>query len=199
VELDDAIRRRHMVRDFSDEPVPRDVIDRVLGHALHAPSAGFTQGWAFVVLEGPEQTAGFWRAVWAPDMEPYRRRWPGLQRAPVIILPLASRDAYLERYAEPDKARTGLAQAERWPMPYWLIDAGFASMLILLSAVDQGLGGSFFAISRGEERLLEELGAPSGLRPIGAIALGHPKSHDASRSRSRGRRPLEEVVHRGRW
>jgi nitroreductase len=199
VELDQAIRRRHMVRDFSDEPVPREVIDRVLGHALHAPSAGFTQGFSFIVLEGPEQTAGFWRAVWAPEMEPYRRRWPGLQRAPVIILPLASRDAYLERYAEPDKAATGLAVAERWPMPYWLVDTGFATMLILLSAVDQGLGASFFSLTHGEERLLHELGAPPGLRSIGAIALGYPRSHDTSRSPSRGRRPLEEVVHRGRW
>jgi nitroreductase len=72
-------------------------------------------------------------------------------------------------------------------------------MLILLSAVDQGLGASFFAITRGEERLLKELGAPAGLRPIGAIALGYPKSHDTSRSRARGRRPQEEVIHRGRW
>lgn len=188
-----------MVRDFSDEPVPPAVVDRILGHALHAPSAGFTQGWAFVVLEGTAQTESFWRAVWAPELEPYRRRWPGLQRAPVIILPLTSERAYLERYAEPDKARTGFSAAERWPVPYWLIDAAFASMLILLSATDQRLGSSFFAITRGEARLLEELGVPEGLRPIGAIALGYPRSHDTSRSVLRGRRPLEEVVHRGRW
>ncbi|MBO0714462.1 MAG: nitroreductase family protein [Acidimicrobiales bacterium] len=199
MELDQAIRRRHMVRDLSDEPVPRAVVDRILRHALHAPSAGFTQGVAFVVLEGAEQTGSFWRAVWAPELEPYRRRWPGLQRAPVIILPLTSERAYLERYAEEDKARTGLSVPERWPMPYWLVDAAFASMLILLSAVDQGLGGSFFAIARGEARLLEELGVPGDLRPIGAIALGYPRSHDTSRSVLRGRRPLEELVHRGRW
>jgi nitroreductase len=84
-------------------------------------------------------------------------------------------------------------------MPYWLIDAAFASMLILLSAVDQRLGCSFFAITRGEARLLEELGVPEGIRPIGAIALGYPRSHDTSRSVLRGRRPLEEVVHRGGW
>jgi nitroreductase len=59
-----------MVRDFSNEPVPREVVDRILSHALHAPSAGFTQGFTFVVLEGAEQTEGFWRAVWAPELEP---------------------------------------------------------------------------------------------------------------------------------
>lgn len=193
------VRRRRMVRDFSDEPVPRAVVDRLLGHAIRAPSAGFSQGWAFIVLEGPEQTAGFWQAVWAPEVEPYRRRWPGLLRAPVVILPLTSQRAYLRRYAEPDKARTGFQAADRWPVPYWLIDAAFASMLILLSAVDEGLGALFFAITQGEDRLLGELGVPSEFRPIGAIALGYPRSRAVSGSASRGRRSLEEVVHRGHW
>jgi nitroreductase len=199
VELDEAIRRRRMVRDFSDEPVPKEVVDRVLEHALRAPSAGNTQGWEFVVLEGDRQTGAFWRAVWAPEVEPYRRRWPGLLRAPVVVVPLASEQAYLRRYAEPDKGGPGSTAMRRWPVPYWLVDVAFASMLILLSAADQGLGALFFGLAAGERRLLGELGVPPEYRPLGAIALGYPGTATPSRSASRGRRPFNEVVHRGRW
>jgi nitroreductase len=198
VELDDAIRRRRMVRSFEDRPVPPDVVDAVLAHAVRAPSAGFSQGWAFVVLEGPEQTGAFWRAVTTPEWRASTRR-AGLLRAPVVVLPLAHRQDYLDRYAEPDKAGSGLDRAEAWPVPYWLIDTAFATMLMLLSAGDAGLGAAFVGIFRGEAHLLASLGVPEGYRPIGAVALGYPAPDFPSPSVARGRRPLSEVVHRGRW
>lgn len=199
MELAEAIRRRRMVRDYEDRPVDPAVVDALLAAATHAPSAGFTQSWSFLVLEGPDQTERFWRHT-LPPAERARFAWPGLLRAPVLVLPLASRRAYLERYAEPDKAGAGLGAAAAWPVPYWQVDCAFATMVLLLGAVDAGLGALFFGIFRGERELLDGLGVPGDLRPIGAVALGHPAPGGRpSTSLARGRRPLAEVVHRGHW
>ena len=178
-----------MVRSFEDRPVPREVVDTMLARAIRAPSAGFSQGWAFVVLEGPDQTDLFWRTTTTPDWRAGTRR-AGLLRAPVVVLPLAHRQAYLDRYAEPDKAGSGLD---------WLVDTAFAVMLMLLSAVDAGLGAAFLGIFRGEAELLDTLGVPDGYRPVGAVAVGYPAPDEPSPSLARGRRPVSDVVHRGRW
>lgn len=192
------IRRRRMVRSYDGRPLDPAVVDRLLAAAVRAPSAGFTQGWAFVVLEGPDQTERFWSRT----LPPGRRdgfQWPGLLRAPVLVLPLASPQAYRDRYAEPDKGSTPPDEQE-WPVPYWDVDCAFATMLLLLAAVDEGIGALFFALPRGHDELLADLGVPPGLHPIGAVALGHPAGDDRpSSSLARGRRPVDQVVHRGGW
>jgi len=188
-----------MVRSFEDRPLPAGVLDALLQSAVRAPSAGFTQGWAFVALEGHDQTAPFWDHT-LPEEDRAGFAWPGLLNAPALVIPLAHKDAYLARYAEADKADTALAVEAEWSVPYWDVDCAFATMLMLLTAVDSGLGALFFAIARGREELLADLGVPAGYRPIGAIAVGYPAIDDRpSHSPRRGRRPLDDVVHRGRW
>ena len=55
MEFRDVVRRRRMVRNYDpDRPVPTEVRDRILEHAIRAPSAGFSQGWSFLVLEDEE-------------------------------------------------------------------------------------------------------------------------------------------------
>lgn len=195
----DVVRRRRMVRAFTDEPVAPDVLDGILDLANRAPSAGNSQGWHFVVLEGREQTRRFWDVTLPPE----RRvgfAWPSLLDAPVLVLPLADADRYVTRYAEPDKAATGLGEgSEAWPVPYWVVDTSFATMTLLHAVVDAGLGALFFGIFRNEAELLAELEVPEGLRPIGAIAIGHPAPDGPGRSAGRPRRPLSDVVHRGGW
>lgn len=200
MEFRDVVRRRRMVRDFTDEPVLPSVVDELLDLATRAPSAGHSQGWSFVVLEGPAQTARFWDTTLPADKR-VSFPWPGLLRAPVLIIPLAEPQVYVDRYAEPDKARTGLGEGEeRWPVPYWYVDTAFASMLVLLGAVDADLGALFFGIFSHEDELLAELGVPEGRRPVGAIALGHPAADQRpSASTRRGRAPLDQVIHRNGW
>jgi nitroreductase len=73
-------------------------------------------------------------------------------------------------------------------------------MLILLSAVDEGLGALFFDLDYGRQELLADLGIPDTYEPIGAVALGWADGDDRpSPSLARGHRPAEDVVHRGRW
>lgn len=196
-----------MVRDFDARAVPADVVDRVLDAGRRAPSAGHSQGWAFVVLDGPAQTARYWD-VTLPAGERGGFRWPGLLLAPVLILPLAHPQAYRDRYAEADKAGAGKAGtvlsgagAHDWPVPYWTVDTSFAAMLMLLTAVDEGLGALFFGIFRGRDEVLARLGVPDGYEPIGTIALGYPATGDRATGSAlaRPRRPLADVVHRGGW
>jgi nitroreductase len=188
-----------MVRDFSDEPVARALVEQLISNATLVPSAGYSQGFAFVVLTDPGQRGLFWETTSGPE-------WRGesesvaLTRAPVVILPLAHKQAYLDRYALPDKAHTPLSHEGSWPAPYWDIDTGFAVMLILLGAVDLGLGALFFALFAGEQALMDALGVPAGYRPIGAIAIGHPTSGERSRPElPTGRRRLGDVVRWERW
>jgi nitroreductase len=197
MELREVIRRRRMVRAYSDEPLDPAVIDLMLEHALHAPSAGFSQGWAFLVLTEPEDRERFWATAFQQRTEAFR--WPAVMRAPCIIVPLSHKEAYLDRYAEADKGVTDRGEAW-WPAPYWDIDTGMASLLILLTAVDEGLGALFFGIVRdNQEGFRAAFGIPDAYAPIGAITVGHREEDEPSGSLRRGRRGLDEVVHRGRW
>ena len=197
MDLREAIRRRRMVRNFEDRPVPSDALERILDHARRAPSAGHTQGFAFLVLEGPEQVGQFWDCTFPPERRA-EFRWQGLFRAPVVILPCASKQAYLDRYAEPDKGWVD-RDVDRWPVPYWDIDCAFATMAMLLTAVDEGLGALFFGVFDGLPALRAAFGIPEDFHPIGAVALGWPAPDEPSPSLRRGRRPEDEVIHRGQW
>src|SRR4051794_38990764 len=199
MEFAEVLRRRRMVRSYDGRPIPDEVVARVLGAARRAPSAGFTQGTELVVLERPEDRELFWSTTVDPEWRARRARQQGLERAPVIVLPMAHEQAYLDRYSEADKAGLGMDKPESWPIAYWDVDAAFSAMLMLMAATDEGLGALFFGIFRGQADLLRALQVPDGYRPIGAITLGWPADDRPSASLQRGRRPLDEVVHRGRW
>ncbi len=203
VEFAEVVRRRRMVRDYDpDRPVPPEVRERLLEHAIRAPSAGFSQGWAFLVLESPEERELFWRSTTSAEDEERMADWlVRMRRAPLLIVPLSHQSAYLDRYAEPDKGWTDRDEA-RWPVPFWHIDTGMAALLILQTAVDEGLGACFFGIP--PERIdgfRTEFGVPADHTPIGAITVGH-RAQDPGSAGSAARRPrrtLSEVVHHGRW
>lgn len=185
-----------MVRNYDPtRPVPPGLIERILTHATHAPSAGFTQGWAFLVCETDAERAAFWAASTPPGRA--SSAWSaGMRRAPLVIVALSCRQDYLDRYAEDDKAGTD----QDWSVPYWHLDTGFATLTMLLSAVDAGLGACLFGIPGGRVRgLRAAFGIPDTYSPIGAVAVGYPALDRRSRSLDRGRRSLDEVVHRGHW
>ena len=120
-----------------------------------------------------------------------------------LVIVVAHPQAYVDRYAEPDKAATGLGEgAEQWPVAYWTVDASFAAMLIQLAAIDAGLGVLFFGPFEHEADVLRVLRVPEGFDAIGTLALGWPDmEHDtrAGTSARRPRRAIEEVIHWGGW
>jgi len=200
VELSEAIRRRRMVRSFAPRPVDPALVDRLVAGAGSAQCAGNTRATAFVVLEGGD-TARLWDATL-----PAERRgsflWPGLLDAPVVVVALVEPGAYPRRYAEDDKATTGLgAGVDAWPVPYWWVDGGMAVQTLLLGATDAGLGALFYGLFEHEQAALAALGVPDGWRALGAVALGHPADDPGPPGRSAGRPgpPDSTRVHRGGW
>jgi len=191
-----------MVRNYAEQPVDPAIVDRALRNATHAPSAGFSQGWAFLVLDTPADVRRWWQATTEPGALASPDDWlAGMMRAPVVIVPCSSKAAYLRRYAEPDKGWVDEDEA-RWPMPFWHMDAAMASLLILLTAVDAGLGGCFFGIPPERDQAVRaEFGIDPGFDPVGVITLGHrtPDTGAAGSPARRGRKPLDDVVHRGHW
>jgi len=200
MEFRDVVTRRRMVRNYSADPVDPAAVERMLSNALHSPSAGFSQGWAFLVLDEPTDVNRFWNATTPSEANGQPGEWlRGMRRAPVVIVPMSCKAAYLRRYAEPDKGWTDRDEA-RWPVPYWHIDAGMASLLILQTAVDEGLGACFFGVPpEVTEKFRAAFDVPEEYTPIGAITVGHRAPDRRSPSLRRGRRGLDEVVHRGSW
>ena len=222
MEFTDVVARRRMVRRYLDKPVDEAFLRSALTNATRAPSAGFTQGWSFLLLRTPADVDRFWTATSpeveaAPVTEVEEARsaatkveearsavtrpnpWlDGMRTAPVVIVVLASETAYTHRYAETDKDGASRRAAD---MPWWQIDAAMASLLILQTATDEGLGACFFGVpAAGVPALRAAFAVPEDFAPIGAITIGHPAPVAASGSPTqRGRRRVEDVVHDGRW
>ena len=200
VTLEEALARRRSCRSYDGQPVPAAVLDNVLAAALRGPSAGNTWALDLVVLDTPDAVAGYWDVTLPP-----RRResfpWPGLLRAPVLILPVVDADAYVRRYGEPDKAHAGLGEAaDDWPVPYWWVDSGAAIMSMLLAATAAGLGSLLFGVFGHEDDVRRHLAVPDDRRIVGAVALGWADTAQRpSLSAGRRRPSVDEITHRGRW
>jgi len=191
MEFQEVVRLRRMVRTFTDEPVPQAALDRILGNALRGPSAGFSQGQAFLVLTDAADRERFWAVAGTAIAS-------SAQTAPLVIVPMSCKRVYLDRYAQEDKGWTDRDEA-RWPVPFWHIDTGMAALLILLTVVDEGLGALYFGIvPEAVGPFRAAFGVPEDHEPIGAIAIGHD-AEAAPRDLRDQRRPAEDVIHHGHW
>ena len=172
-----------------------------MDRARRTPTAGNSQGVEFLVLDTPETVSLYWDttlAVSGREAFPF----PGLLRAPLLVVPFGLPDRYLDRYSEPDKAATGLGEGvKHWCVPYWLVDAAFAAMALQMLAVESGLSCCFFGLFEHETAVRERFSAPDGARAVGTVAIGYADidTGRAGRSSGRRRRALEEVLHRGSW
>ncbi len=189
--------RRRMVRRYAPErDIPADQLTTFLSLAVRAPSAGFSQGWDFVVLSRPHDRERFWQLTTDPGA-PVDSWLSGLRTAPVLVLCLADPDRYLNRYAEPDKGWTD-RDPDRWPVPYWDVDVGMAALILQLCAVDAGLGACLFGVPKERIDVVREgFSIPANRRLVAVVSLGHPAPDRRSPSLRRGRRALGEVVHDG--
>ena len=196
----EVLAARRMCRDFLDRAIDPDTLDRVLRAAFRGPAAGNTDALDLLVLRD-EHTAEYWD-VTLPAAQRAGFRWPGLLAAPVLVVPLVRADSYVERYAAPDKARTGLGQAQdAWAVPYWYIDGGAAVMGLLLAAEAEGLGALFFGQFDHERAVSSRFGVPPDRRALGTIALGHPAPGGRRPSTSARRAPTDPAsrIHVERW
>jgi nitroreductase len=200
----DVVRKRRMVRSFTDEPVASDAVERILDVARRGPSAGYSQGVEFVVVT--ERATRDALTGGRPDAVRQSGITNFVQQAPVVIVVCASADIYTSRYREADKqpVRRESPDERFWLVPYWHTDAGAAMMLILLAAVNEGLGAGVVGVTgpEGQQRMQRALGMPGSYTAVAMVAIGH-EAPDARQFRGsaaiRKRRPFDEVVHRERW
>ena len=128
-----------MVRAFRPDPVEPERLRNLLDLARRAPSAGNVQAVELLVLDTPETVARYWDVTLAgPARASFG--WPGLLRAPVLVVVATAPEAYPRRYGEDDKSATGLGVGtDAWAVPYWWVDAGAVVQNLLLAVVDAGL------------------------------------------------------------
>jgi nitroreductase len=196
MEFTELVKKRRMVRNFSPDPVDPAAIDRIVGLARHAPSAGFTQGQYFVVVTRPELKATIAELCGeASYVQGGFHNW--ISGAPVLIVPCTSEAAYHRRYQQADKVGADGKEID-WPVPYWHMDIGCAVMVLLLAIVDAGLAAGF-AGTHQTEALKSLLNIPAEVTPVGVIPVGHPLPDKPSPSLKRGRKPDALYVHRERW
>jgi len=197
MEFDEVVRRRRMVRSYDPErPVPPEVVDKIVNHGLRAPSAGFSQGWGFLVLTDPADRELYWSSTADGEANEWLDR---MRTAPLIIVALSNKSVYLDRYAQADKGWTDRDESH-WPVPYWDIDTGFATLLMHLTAVNEDLGSCFIGLPVSTIPAFKTaFGVPEEYTPIGALTVGYRAADKRSPSLRRGHRPVDEVVHHGRW
>jgi nitroreductase len=193
----DVVRKRRSVRAFSSDRPPFEELERIVDLARRAPSAGFSQGLDFLVLDDPNAVERFWMLTHDPD----RQERPASEMSPVVILVFSDPQRYLARYSADDKSEYGLDDLDRWPVRFWDVDGGMASMLLQLTAIDAGLATWFLGIGYGEDDVRREFSIPDNRMMVGVIAIGYrdPNEVPTGSGLTRRRRPLDDQLHRNSW
>jgi len=192
----DVLSRRRMVRNYTEDAVPDDVLTRVAAAALRAPSAGNSQAIGVVIVTDAGKRAEIARLGNEPvyvdaGFDPW------ISKAPAHIIISVSEKVYRDRYSEPDKLGPNGERIE-WPVPYWWVDAGAAMMAVLLAAVDEGLAAGFLGVHSMPD-LARLVRLPGHFHPIGVITIGYPARDRRSTSLNRPKKAAADVIHRDVW
>lgn len=196
MQFSEALARRRMVRNYTDEPVDAESLDRIAAAALRAPSAGNSQAIGVVVVTD-QQTRS--RIAEIADEPSYVDAGfhPWISKAPAHIVIAVSEKVYRDRYSEPDKLDDDGSEME-WPVPYWWVDAGASMMAVLLAAVDEGMSAGFLGVHSVPD-LSDLLGIPDHFHPIGVTTVGHAAPDRRSGSLNRPKKGPADVVFHDRW
>jgi nitroreductase len=191
-----------MVRHYAPDPVPQDVLERILGTVRRAPSAGYSQGQRLLVVMDEAGRAATLRAFRDTGWESPADVEPWLESAPVHVLVCTREDDYHERYRLPDKLDEG--EEIEWPVPYWFVDAGAALMLILLAAIDEGLAAGVSGVPLDAAAALREsFGIPDDVTIVALVTIGvaapDPGWSAITSRRTQPRRAPDAVIHHERW
>ena len=164
-----VIEERRSVRDFEvGRDVSADMVERILGAAIRAPSAGNCQPWHFVVVRNEQVKDSLAQAAYG--------QW-FVAEAPVVIVVCA------------DPARSAWRYGSRGTQLYCLQDTAAATEHILLAVTALGLGACW--VGAFDERAASKaLDLPASLRPVAIVPIGYPTGRPYRTSR----RGLEEVV-----
>jgi FMN reductase [NAD(P)H] len=197
--LYDLLKQRRMVRHYTGEPVPRDVLERIVATVRRAPSAGFSQGQRLLIVDDAELLAQI--ASLADDEIPEGVE-PWFETAAAQVFVMTREGDYHDRYRSEDKLQDG--EEIEWPVPFWHVDAGAAMMLVLLAAIEEGLAAAVYGVFPDDQKKLRDLlRIPDDFTLVAGVSLGYPLpdpgwSSRTSRATQR-RRAVDELVHWNVW
>lgn len=200
----DVIHQRRDVRaEFTGEPIPEDVLDRILAAAHAAPSVGLSQPWDFVIVEDPAIRRAFYdhvqyeRAVFAATLTTAAAgRFAQIKIDGVLESSLSIVVTY-----DPERGSPAVLGGHA------IADTGLYSVCLAiqnlwLAATAEKLGVGWVSFYR-EPHLRRLLNIPEGIRPVAWLCLG-PVTHlqatpDLERHGWRHRRALDAAIHHDRW
>ena len=196
MDLFEAMDSNRAMRRLKPDPVPRELLERLVHAATRAPSAGNSQLWGFVVVTD--------RGDMAFLAEIVRRRlaargWPrGEDRQARMMRAVRH---LIEHFAETPAVilccvRDAYPSAES-PEPQFMWSTIYpAAQNLLLAARALGLGAAMTTFHLGaEDEIRRRFGVPDDVRVGATVPVGYPRG----RFGPLGRRPLAEVLHWGRW
>jgi|TARA_X000001036_G_scaffold4287_1_gene3842 nitroreductase len=193
------LSKRRSCRSFIDREPPEGLVLDLIDKARRTPTAGNSQGVEFLLLDEKSLIDDFWGVSFS-EKDRSGFSFPGLFKAPALIIPFGVPSLYTDRYKENDKSYTNLGGDKKdWKVPYWLTDAAFATMALQLLAIEVELETCFIGLFDREERIKEHFSIPESYEALGVLIMGYPDTQKVTlgRSQKRKRRPLNEVVHRG--
>jgi FMN reductase [NAD(P)H] len=202
MEFRELLPRRRMVRHYRPEPVPREVVERIVSTVRRAPSGGYSQGQRLLVVTEDAGRAEVARILGDAGWTTPDDREPWLESAPVHVLVGTREEDYHDRYRKPDKLVDG--EELDWPVPFWFVDAGAALMLLLLAAIDEGLAAGVSGVPlAAAAELRTSFGIPEDVHVVALVTIGAPAPDPGwsavTSRRTQRRRGLDEVVRWERW
>jgi len=193
VDFADVLRARRMVRSYRPDPVPEDVVRRIVKVVHRAPSGGFSQGHRLIVVTDPDIRGKVAELIEPIYLEAGMEPWVSV--APVLIVVGVREASYHERYQQPDKVAEDGQEIE-WPVPYWWFDSGSLLVMLQMAAANEGLASGFFGPHA--DGLEEIVGLPADVGLAGIMTLGYSDDNDrrvpANLTNRPKRIPLEDLV-----
>lgn len=163
------IRTRRSIRAFKDQPIPDDIIEKLLEAARWAPSAGNLQPWEFFIVRNPELRKGLAKAALGQSF---------LAEAPVVIVVCSV------------PSKSALRYRKRGENLYCIQDTAAAAQNILLAATALGLGSCWVG-AFDEDAVRRVLGIGPDMLPVALIPIGHARQNPSPP----GRRPIKDIAH----
>lgn len=168
----DAIRARRNVREYTDRPIAREHLERILEAGRRAPSSQNWQPWNFVVVTDRDQLVELAKA--------WELGGKHIARSAATI-------ALVAEQPDDDRQRTSL---------YY--DLGQTTANMMIAAADLGIGSGHSAVA-DQARAGDVLGLPDGYLCVYMIGFGYPADRPLRPLVKPDRRPFDDVVHWGRW
>lgn len=196
--ISSLLRKRRNVYGFQARPIPDELLMTILEDAIHVPSAGFTQDFEFIVVKDSNARKELAIAGHQPEYVKEGLSRPDfISTAPVIVVPCGNKRRFEEKYGRAE---------ENARLPWWLIDAGFASFALILSAFEHGLAASFLgALHDDDVGKILNLPSDGSVVPLALVPIGYKDSREGilwkervSRAVHR-RRGLLDLVHWDKW